>query len=64
MKLTSKAVTALINTAAREGAVVQAEASVLAELTAAGLIGPARGLTRSGWIRRARESEALLNASF
>lgn len=63
--ISSEAVTALLNaTANREGGIVSAAPLVLAELTAAGLIGAARGLTRKGWIRRNREAEALLDSLF
>jgi len=63
--LSAPALTALIDASAnREGGIVSGTPEVLTELTAAGLIGPARGLTRRGWIRRNREVEALMDAAF
>lgn len=58
VKLSAPAVTALIDTHDREGATVFAAPLVLAELSAVGYVGPRGGLTRSGWIRRSRETEA------
>lgn len=64
-KLSAAAVSALIDAPAnREGAVPKAAPFVLAELSAAGLIGVKGGLTRAGVIRRERESAALLDSLF
>lgn len=52
--------------AGREGAQITGVVgeATYAELAAAGLIGPKRGLTRSGVIKRDRLREALFEAAF
>ena len=62
--LSAAALTALIDTAPRQGAVVHGVPEVLAELSGAGMVGPGGGLTRAGEIVRARESERRFETSF
>jgi hypothetical protein len=57
IKLSSEAITALLNTHDRQGAIVQAPRYVLAELSRVALIGVGGGLTRAGLIRRGIETE-------
>lgn len=65
IRVSAAANTALLNApAGREGAVVTAAPLVLAELSAAGLIGARHGLTRTGVIRREREAALMLDELF
>lgn len=65
VRVSAAASTALLNAPAnREGAVVAAAPLVLAELSAAGLIGERHGLTRTGVIRREREAALMLDELF
>lgn len=65
MTMSEAATTALINAGTnRQGAKVQGAPEALAELTASGLIGPERGLTRKGTIARERAENAAFAKAF